>query len=38
MRIRADLLIAALVTNLFVAGTFDARVAYACSCAGVSLE
>ena len=38
MRIRAGLLIAALVINLFVAGAFDARGAYACSCAGVPLE
>jgi len=37
IRIRDGLLTAALVTNLFVAGTFDARVAYACSCSGVSL-
>jgi hypothetical protein len=38
MRLRAGLLIAALVTNLFVAGAFDARAAYARSCAGGSPE
>ena len=38
MRIRAGILIVALVANLFVAGAFDARVAYACTCAVVSLD
>lgn len=35
VRIRAGFLAVALVANLFVAGTFDARIAYACTCAGI---
>jgi hypothetical protein len=38
VRIRAGILAVALVVNVFVAGTFGARSAHACSCAMVSLE
>lgn len=38
VRIRAGLLAVALVVNVFVAGTFGARSAHACTCAIVSLE
>jgi hypothetical protein len=36
LRIRAGLLAAALVVNLFVAGVLNTRSAYACSCVGAS--